>query len=524
MSVRIALILSLCLFFPAIAQARVERYALVVGSQRGAAEQVPLQYALRDAERMYEVLRDLGGFDPSHMLSLSNTSAESMRAALIDLNDKIRQARDQPDTQVILVVYYSGHGDVQKLQLGGTELPLPELTQLVRGSAADFRLLILDACRAGSITETRAKGGRVVDPFALPTDQLPGSGLAYLTASSADEDAQESDEIQGSFFTQALVSALLGAADQNNDGAVSLDEAYRYAYDATLRATSVTESGLQHPTFRYDLRGQGGVILSRPREHARDRATLRFPPTLPALIMRGDGQGAVVAELRSSESARTLSLASGRYYVCLRGQDVLYETEIVIENGMSRELRLSDMRQVTYARLVRKGGSARRSAYALYAGPSVRSALDSNGSICWGGAGALAVELEQLSVRLQLSGCGASFANAPLAANVAQYTAQLSGFHTWDLPMFSLSLGLGAGLSLFRQQFETRGRAPDRSSVFPFIVLAAAMERDLTSSMFMRLELAGETHFLRLRGDASAPVDTVTNFAASATLALGLRL
>ena len=265
------LALLFCLVFPVTAHARVERYALVVGSQRGSAEQVPLQYAVRDAERVYEVLRDLGGFDPSHMLTLPNASAASMRAALIDLNDRIRQATEQPDTQVILVVYYSGHGDVQKLQLNGTELPLPELTQLVRGSAADFRLLILDACRAGSITETRAKGGRVVDPFALPTDQLPGSGLAYLTASSADEDAQESDEIQGSFFTQALVTALLGAADENADGAVSLDEAYRYAYDATLRATSSTESGLQHPTFRYDLRGQGGLVLSRPREHARDR-------------------------------------------------------------------------------------------------------------------------------------------------------------------------------------------------------------------------------------------------------------
>jgi len=523
-NVRFLLVLSLCLLFPFTVQARVERYALVVGNQRGAAEQLPLQYALRDAERMYEVLRDLGGFDPAHMVTLRNTSAESMRAALIDLNDKIRQARDQPDTQVILVVYYSGHGDVQKLQLDGTELPLPELTQLVRGSAADFRLLILDACRAGSITETRAKGGRVVDPFALPTDQLPGSGLAYLTASSADEDAQESDEIQGSFFTQALVTALLGAADQNNDGAVSLDEAYRYAYDATLRATTLSESGLQHPTFRYDLRGQGGLILSRPREHARDRAMLRFPAALPALIMRDDGQGAVVAELRSSESARTLSLASGRYYVCLRGQDVLYETEIVVENGVSRELRLSDMRQVAYARLVRKGGSARRSAYSLYLGPLARSTLESNGSLCLGGAGALAVELAQLSLRLQLSGCGASFANSPLQAHVGQYTAQLAGFHTWDMPVLSVSLGLGAGLSLFRQQFETRGRAPDRSAVFPFIMLAAAVERDLTSSTFLRLELVGETHFLRLRGDASAPVDAATNFAASATLAFGLRL
>jgi hypothetical protein len=424
----------------------------------------------------------------------------------------------------MLVVYYSGHGDVQKLQLDGTELALPELTQLVRGSAADFRLLILDACRAGSITETRAKGGRVVDPFALPTDQLPGSGLAYLTASSADEDAQESDEIQGSFFTQALVTALLGAADENVDGAVSLDEAYRYAYDATLRATSLTESGLQHPTFRYDLRGQGGLILSRPREHARERAMVRFPSELPVLIMRGDQLGAVVAELRSAESARTLSLPSGRYFVYARGKDLLYEAELVVVSGVSSELRLNDMKKVAYARLVRKGTGHARSAFALYAGPFARSALDSNGSACFGVAGAFALELAQLSLRLHLSGCRAAFANTPLQATVGQYTAQLDGFHTWDTPWLSFSLGLGAGLSLFRQQFTTRGDAPDRTSYFPFIVLAAALERDITSSTFVRLELAGETHFLRLKGESRAADYAATNFAASITLALGLRL
>ena len=87
----------------------------------------------------------------------------------------------------------------------------------------------------------------------------------------------------------------------------------------------------------------------------------------------------------------------------------------------------------------------------------------------------------------------------------------------------SFSLGLGAGLSLFRQQFTTRGEAPDRSAVFPFIVLAGALERDLTTNTFVRLELAGETHFLRFRAASGAPY-AATNFALNLTLALGLRL
>jgi hypothetical protein len=251
---------------------------------------------------------------------------------------------------------------------------------------------------------------------------------------------------------------------------------------------------------------------------------VRFPPDLPLLIMRGDRDGAVVAELRSSEAVRTLSLASGRYFVHVRGKDVLYEAELEVASGVSRELRLADMQSVAYARLVRKGNSERRAAQALYVGALARSALDASGSACLGLAAGFALELAQLGLRLQLSGCGAAFANPPLRASVGQYAAQLDGFHTWDTSLFSFSLGVGAGVSLFRQSFTTRGEAPDRSALAPFIAVAAALERDITSNTFARLEVAGETHFLRLRGEQRAPASTATNFAAAVTLALGLRL
>src|SRR5204863_443943 len=147
--------------------------------------------------------------------------------------------------------------------LGTTSLELRELEQLVRGSAASFRLLILDACRSGALT--RVKGGTPIPPFEIQLgERVAGEGAVFLTSSSASEDSQESDEIKGSFFTHALVSGLLGAADANSDGRVTLDETYRYAYDATLRASSRSLAGVQHPTFEYDVRGMGagpGVAL-----------------------------------------------------------------------------------------------------------------------------------------------------------------------------------------------------------------------------------------------------------------------
>jgi uncharacterized caspase-like protein len=105
-----------------------------------------------------------------------------------------------------------------------------------------MRILIVDACRSGSLT--RVKGGTPAPPFDVHVRGSDGSeGAAFLTSSAANEDAQESDALQGSFFTHYLVSGLLGAADSDGDRRVSLSEAYAYAYEGTLRASSRSLAG-----------------------------------------------------------------------------------------------------------------------------------------------------------------------------------------------------------------------------------------------------------------------------------------
>jgi len=75
-----------------------------------------------------------------------------------------------------------------------------ELEALVRGSSADIRILVVDSCRSGSVT--RVKGGSPAPPIALSTvTELSGEGVIVLTASTAGEDVQESDQLAGSFFT-----------------------------------------------------------------------------------------------------------------------------------------------------------------------------------------------------------------------------------------------------------------------------------------------------------------------------------
>src|SRR5439155_586024 len=121
------------------------RYALVVGNDSGDRDEARLRFAEHDADRVSQTLVDLGGFAAGNVVTLRGSDADAMRAALIGINDRIRTS-GAADT--MLVVYYSGHADAEALHLNGTTLPLAQLEQLVRGSSATFRMLILDSCRS----------------------------------------------------------------------------------------------------------------------------------------------------------------------------------------------------------------------------------------------------------------------------------------------------------------------------------------------------------------------------------------
>ena len=78
-----------------------------------------------------------------------------------------------------------------------------------------------------------------------------GYAFLTLTSSSAEETAQESDRLKGSFFTHYLVSGMRGAADVSRDGKVTLNEAYQFAFHETLAQTVDTRSGAQHADVRH---------------------------------------------------------------------------------------------------------------------------------------------------------------------------------------------------------------------------------------------------------------------------------
>ena len=497
------------------ASAGVERFALLIGDNTGDSDDARLRFAETDAARMRDLLADVGGVAAENLVLLQAGDAAAARRALITINDRIRMLSSASETE--LVVYYSGHADSSALHMAGTQFALDELQRLVRGSPAGVRLLVVDACRSGSIT--RVKGGRHVEPFAIDLeDHLASQGSIMLTASAANEDAQESDDLGGSFFTHYLISGLLGAADVNGDGQITLAEAYRYTYESTLRATSRTLAGTQHPTFEYDLAGRGDIVLTSLRDAT--RAWLAFPGDGTYLVLRGGPDGPVVAEVGAHDRRRRLSVRPGRYYVRGRGQDFVLEGAIEVAAGAEHAVRDDELERIAYARLVRKGG-ALASARELVAGMLMRSAIADAATWCVGGFVRYQVDYPTIGAGGQLEWCRATSETSSLSAEVDQLALSIRLAKVWDIGRVALGPALSIGAGVFDQRFETTGVAPSRVSGFGRVGADLTAGTDVAGRAYAALALGTDTYAFRQdQGGGQIRLSSAVRLA----IALGWRL
>jgi hypothetical protein len=498
--------------------AAVTRYALVIGNDTGDRDEPQLRYAEHDADRFAATLVDLGGFSPGDVVVLRGADADAARAALIALNDRIRTTA-AADT--MLVVYYSGHADAEALHLGTSNLALTQLEQLVRGSPAAFRLLVVDACRSGSLT--RVKGGHpaAVFPIALG-DTLAADGVVFWTASAASEEAQESDAIKGSLFSHFLVSGLAGPADADGDGAVTTAEAYEYARAATLRASSRTLAGPQHPTFRDELAGRDAIVLTRPGTLGPRRAQLRVPIGHDVLVLAGSAEGAVVAEVGVHDSARRLNLRAGRYFIRERTEAHLLEGTVALATGDDHLIDERELSPVEYVRVAEKGVVVRPRHDAVEAGMLVRTALVDGGDPCFGAVAGYALDLGPITITPRFSACREHARNAFVATATDDFATDARVAYAWHLARFAFTAQIEAGGAMLHQHFETTGMAPSRT--VGAISFGGGGSVGLALGHGASAALAGELDTFVLRRDDGMTTRWEPTPSVSAVFALGVLL
>jgi hypothetical protein len=207
---------------------------------------------------MGRVLANLGGVHDADLVLVRDATRARLQQAFVSLKGQIAREH-RPLVRREVFVYYSGHSDEEGLLLGGESVGYRELRQWIDGLGADVRIAILDSCASGTLI--RLKGGIHRMPF-LSDVSTQARGHAFLTASSADEAAQESDRVGAAFFTHYLLSGMRGAADANHDQRVTLNEAYQFAYNETLQRTETSRAGAQHPAYDIQLAGTGDLVMT----------------------------------------------------------------------------------------------------------------------------------------------------------------------------------------------------------------------------------------------------------------------
>ncbi len=312
---------------PAVAHAddAVATYALIIGSNAGGPGQAALHFAEDDAHDVANVLGELGGVTPAAIDVVLHPTPDTVRDRITKLADRVA-ADAAAGRQSRVIFYYSGHARASAIDLGGDQLPLDELRQRLFAIPATLTVVVLDACQSGAFS--RIKGAAPAADFSFSSrEHLSASGVAVLASSSGTELSQESEQLKSSYFTYNLLVGLRGAGDENGDGQVSLDEAYRYAYHQTLLATADTAVGGQHVTFEADLKGHGEVALSFPRAAT---SAIILPAKLEGqTLVENKRAHVVVAETYKAKGAPVrIAVAPGEYEVLVRHGDQLSRCEL----------------------------------------------------------------------------------------------------------------------------------------------------------------------------------------------------
>jgi len=465
-----------------------ESWLIVVGNNRGDADEVQLLYGERDAREFAEVLRTQGNIASDRVRILIDESAETVRRTLVSVNAGLR-ARSADGKTTALLVFYSGHADAESLHLRGTRLPVEELRGLVSGSPATMRLLVVDACRSGAVT--RVKGVRSIPEFAIKLeDRVEAEGTAMISSSTAGESSQESDRLRASFFSHHLVNALRGAADRNGDGKVTLSEAYAYSYAQTLRSSGQTLQ-LQHPTYAYDVKGSGDLVLTTLGGAEHNLGRLRLGDAGMYLVTEERESGAVVAELTTARNHGLIALPRGKYFIQRRGSYEYREYQVQLVPGQEIDVSSLPYRSVRYDQLVRKRGGARASVHGLHLLLAGRGEILAGEGPTPNVVLGYAADLPWLTVGARLRGNTASLRSIDEGLTSRHYELGLAAVlqRYVDLPWFSLAFGVAIEGTWYAQRFApTLREVGSRNSFGIGFSALFALERQLLHGFGVRIE------------------------------------
>ena len=434
---------------PALAQ---QRFAVVVGHNAGLDGEEVLRFAERDARRMMEVLKTLGGVEERDAWLLIAPRRKRVKDTLAEVAARLKALPDG-GRSALLIFYFAGHGDANNLHLGSQTLEREWLLSALQQMDAALRILITDACQ--TLPAGRTRGVSVGPSFDIGWIQPAMSkGLVVIHSSQKGEPAHESDTLEGALFTHYLMSGMRGAADADRNGQVSLAEAYSFAQRQTVRRSAGEAEAIQHPSYDMELSGSGELVLTEPQ---RSRAILLLPLESATLyLVFHQPSGTLLAEAISSpEYEVQLAVLPGRLFVKRRSPKRVEVAEVNLPFGGRRSLDGVRFVEKPADQLASRGGRLDLHPQAWSAGYQVwTDRIASSWILRHGPALAYRLHLGRLSLGLDGAAGFASYDQAAQSHREWAVSGLLSLGSWLDLGITTLDFGVGRMLQWVQQTRE----------------------------------------------------------------------
>ncbi len=249
---------------------REEIWAVVIGINKY--RNLPhLKYAGNDAKEFYRYLVEVNQVPKDHIWLLLDEEATLDRMRSV-LGTQVRRKAGKDD---MVIIFLAGHGatekDTSSLDGDGLEkyilphnadpkdlyasaMPMTEVARIFDRISSEKLVFLSDTCYSG------AAGGRTIPVTGMRANVSAtflerlsqGKGRVIITASDANQVSVEKDDLKHGVFTYYLLEGLRGKADLDGDGAVTVDEIYRYVSMKVPQATGQD----QHPVRKGEMTGQ----------------------------------------------------------------------------------------------------------------------------------------------------------------------------------------------------------------------------------------------------------------------------
>ena len=237
--------------------------ALIVACDFYTEDFAPIPHTVNEAKALGETLFTYGyePFEPRYHLDDINANVQETMGRFF--------TSASPDDFVLF--YFGGHGrkdddgelylvlrDTILKELITTGLSASTLSKLISKCPAQKKVIVLDACYSAAIEQ-----GSRSDHQQIGVERRiqQGKGTAILTSANSVQLAYSREDRRS--FTYFLTEGLrTGKADKNQDGNISLDEWFEYAYEGVL-SWQPGES-IQNPQMFYKLK-EGLVYIGQVR-------------------------------------------------------------------------------------------------------------------------------------------------------------------------------------------------------------------------------------------------------------------